>query len=1123
MKQKTRFFATLRQLSTVALVAAVFVAFPVASNAQEQTSSIRGSITGSDGSPVAAASIAVVDTRTGTRRSTSTNTTGTFTASALKIGGPYRIEIVSAGHANQTITDVFVTLGETYTFSIQLSEETIEEITVTASMIDTVQVALGPSAVFTIEDLNTAPAINRDITDVVRMDSRMHVSESGNRGDEIHCGGAHNRFNSLTVDGVRLNDQFGLNSNGYPTARMPFSYDAIQQVAIEMAPFDVQYGGFTACNINAVTKSGTNEFHGSVFYDYTDDGLTGSTLESDPVDLGKWEENRSGFNVGGPIVRDKLFFFVAYEYFDGAEKFARGPADSPSAGTFVQGVTAAQLARIKQVAEDVYGYDPGEAVRTLPVDDEKILARIDWNINDDHRANFTYMWNDGFNIAESDGDNNEFEFSNHYYERGAELTSYVGQVFSNWTDNFSTEFRVSSNDLVNRQINIGDNDFGEVQIRTWNNGTRATVYLGADDSRHTNRLNWDTLGYKLTGEYRLGTHTISAGWERDELEVFNLFVQETEGEYEFESGCGSSSNPDGCIDAFESGNPDDIVYKNSAGTNIPEDSGVTWGYEINTLYLQDEFPLFDDRLSIVAGLRYDWYTSSSLPQENPFFFDRNGYTNADNFDGESLWQPRIGFSFEATDDINIHGGVGLYSGGNPNVWLSNNYSNTGLLTVRSTERDLEGGALTPGIPGNGPGPDLRNLFTIPTEGDGRPIWNVPTDMFNTVASSPDNDGVNAIDPAFKIPSAWKYALGAVWHKDFDNFLGDQWTFSADFQYSEGQDDAIIVDATLEPIGTAPDGRPIYKNIDRADRGDGVTDFGCYTDATYSTLDPTSPNCGNRRFAQDFILSNVKSGNSEQRTFSLGISKSHDWGLDWTLAWTNTKSEDVSPMTSFVAFSNYASIAVSDPNDPGQARSNYEFADRIIFRARYQKAFFGDYRTRFSLFAARNSGRPYSATFAEGGGAFGGGFGDGIDDRHLLYVPTANDPGVIYGPEFDQAAFQAFLDESGLRAYEGRTIPRNSFTSDWWTKVDIRIEQELPGFSPDHRFSAFLYIENIGNLLNDDWGVLYEASFPRYQGVVDVSVDPDGPFTFNEFIRPDGQGRAADASLYEIRFGVNYSF
>ena len=267
--------------------------------------------------------------------------------------------------------------------------------------------------------MQDATAANRDLKIVVRIDPRIYINET-NAGD-IQCGGANPRFNSLTVDGVRMNDNFGLNSSGYPTERMPFSYDAIEQVAVEFAPFDVQYGGFTACNINAVTKSGDNEMFGGVFFDYTNDSLQGSKLEGDSINVGAFNEKRYGFNVGGAILEDKLFFFTSYEKLEGSDTFDRGPEGTGVASP-VLGVSAADAERIRQIAINNYNYDPGTFPASLPVEDEKFLAKLDWYINDAHRASFTYNYNDGFSIAESDGDADELEFSNHFYERGSKFT-----------------------------------------------------------------------------------------------------------------------------------------------------------------------------------------------------------------------------------------------------------------------------------------------------------------------------------------------------------------------------------------------------------------------------------------------------------------------------------------------------------------------------------------------------------------------------------------------------------------------------------------------------------------------------------------------------------------------------
>ncbi len=1086
----------LRATLATVLIAALAVLMPVAGFTQETTGSVRGTVLGPDGGPETEGQVLVIDTRTGNARSATTSESGQFTLTGMRVGGPYTIQVQAPGAAPQTITDVYIGLGETYSFNVALTSggEQIDEIVVTASALQAVDVALGPTATFSLSDLENAPAINRSINDVIAIDPRVYIDEGFN--DSVHCAGASPRFNSLTVDGVAMNDNFGLNSNGFPTERMPFPYAAIDQIAVELAPFDVMYGGFTACNINAVTKSGTNEFHGSVFYDYTDDSLTGDTLEGDSINLGNFEEKRYGFSLGGPILQDRLFFFVAYEKLEGVNIFDRGPADS-SAGRPILGVSQAQLDRIRDIAINTYGYDPGATLASLPTEDEKYLVKLDWNINDNHRAAYTYTWNDGFNNSQADDSDFEFEFSNHFYERGAELTSHVGQLFSTWNDNFTTEFRVSYSELDNRQIPLGGTDFGEVQITTFNDpdgpgplsAQEATVYLGADDSRHANKLYYDDLSFKLAGTYTLGDHVITGGWERQDFGIFNLFIQESEGEYRFE-GC-DASNPDGCIDSFETGDPTRVTYENAAPSNVKDDAAASFSYQINTLYLQDEFPIANGDITIVAGVRYDWYTSDDLPRANPNFLARNGFSNQQNFDGERIIQPRLGFNWDIRDDLTLRGGVGLYSGGNPNVWLSNNYSNDGITQVEFQDRTLFDDP-------------ARNLFNIPHTGDGNPIFDIPQELFDAVASGSANSSVNAVDPNFSIPKEWKFALGATWNFDA-GFLGDGYTLMVDYLHTEKEDSAVLIDATLEQIGTAPDGRPIYRSIDRSDPA--------------CAVDPTT--CADRLFAQDFILTNVTGDDGHSDVYSVALSKAYDWGLDWTLAYAHTDSREVNPMTSSVAFSNYSNVSVSDPNNPGPAHSNYEIPHRFTLRASFSRAFFGDSMTHITLFGRVNEGRPFSATFVDGGFTFG----DTIDDRHLLYVPTGpSDPLVAFGPDFDQAAFFAYLEQSGLSDHAGSIAPRNSMHSSWWHKYDIKIEQEFPGFMPDHNFGAFLIIENVGNLINDDWGVLKEQSFPRNLPIVEFAIDSaNNQYVYNSFRTPAPQGRVADASLWEIRVGVKYDF
>jgi outer membrane receptor for ferrienterochelin and colicin len=1064
----------MKKLSLSAATIALLAAAPAAVYAQETSSSLRGSVTDGAGNSVSGASVSIMHTPSGSVSRTSTSANGGFSSSGLRVGGPYNVTITADGFQPRRVEGVFLSLGESQSLNLELSAAsgTTDVIVVTASAIQAMNTAVGPNSTFNLQDLQDTPAINRALADVVRQDPRIYIDESFN--DSIQCAGANPRYNSLTVDGLGLNDGFGLNSNGYPTQRMPFSYDAIEQVSVELAPFDVEYGGFTACNINAVTKSGTNEFHGGVFYDYTSDALQGDSLEGSSFTVPEYDQKRYGITFGGPIIQDRLFFFAAYERFEGIDIFDRGPEGS-GAPTEITGFTQADYADILDIAQNVYGYEPGGVPGNAPVIDESILVRVDWNINDDHRFALTYNQSEGANRTESDGDNNEFEYENHLYNRGSDLTAYTAQLFSNWTDNFSTELRASYQEVDFLQASINGTDFGEVQVRVGGN----TIYLGADDSRQSNALNYSTMTLKGVGHYQWNDHYFTFGAERLTYDIFNLFVQHTEGEWRFNS-----------INDFRNGDVSRIYYGNARGTNNPADAGATFAYDINTVYAQDEWS-GPNGLTLIAGLRYDWYTTDDVPNENPNFVARNGFTNADSLDGRGLVQPRFAFTWDARRDLTVRGGFGLYSGGNPNVWVSNNFSNDGLTAIQLTNF--------------GPQNLLTGTETYAEDegGLGRPIFGVPQSMYDGVAGGAANSSVNAIDPDFEIPAEWKAALGFTYDGALP-ILGEGYTVMGDLLYSQSRDAAGIVDATLEQVDTAPDGRPIYRSIDRSDP---------------DCVVPTAAACSNRNFNQDFILTNFDGG--ESLVLSLAVSREYDnLGLSWTAAYAYTQSEDANPMTSSVAFSNYSSVAVSDPQNPRPATSNYEIPHRFTGRVSWEHDFFDDLTTRATLFGQVSQSRGYSFAFDRDDGDI---FGDFADRRHLLYVPTsASDPLVRFEPGFDTAAFFAYADANGLA--RGAIDERNSHEGSWWTKMDLRVEQEIPAFAPGHRAAGYLVIENLGNLINDEWGILTQASYPQIRSIVDAGYDAGtNQYVFQSFNAQTPESRVSSASTWQVLFGVKYDF
>jgi outer membrane receptor for ferrienterochelin and colicin len=1020
-------------LSGVAAATLLTAAIVAPAEAQVTTSGVRGQVTDADGAPIANADVIVTDPQTGLVRTTSTTSTGSYVLRNLPVGSTYSVEILATDYQGRAVEEIALNLGDTaeVNFTLDDGDRTMDTVVVTASTANLAQVAIGPSASFGLETLENAPAINRNITDVLRIDPRVYIDESRGDLNAIQCGGKNSRFNSLTVDGVKMNDNFGLNSNGYPTERIPFSYDAIEQVSVELAPFDVQYGGFSACNINAVTKSGTNEFNGYLFGDYSSNDLRGDSLEGDEITSGDYDEYRYGFGVGGPIIEDKLFFFAAYEKLEGANLFDRGPLGSGAVNEV--NITQAEIDEIRAISQNIYGYDPGDIPTSFDNEDEKILVKLDWNINQDHRASFTYNWNDGFNIVASDGDSNELEFSNHLYERGSELTSYVGSLYSDWTDNFSTEVRIGYSELDARVNSLGGTDFGEITIET----DDVDVYLGGDDSRQANKLYYETLNLALKGFYTAGNHSLSFGYEREDLDVFNLFVQHVETEIDFDGNPNTVGNGfDAAIENFRLGLADNVNY-NNAPSGDPVDAAADWGYAINTLYAQDEYD-FGTGLVLTAGLRYDWYTTDDKPELNPDFVSSYGFGNDQNLDGEGLIQPRLGFTWDVNDNLDLRGGLGIYSGGNPNVWLSNTYSanNVSQFGADGGDFGLEDGA--------------TSLFGLPYTmcEDGVPTgpgYCVPQAMADAVAAGAgSNFEINYLDPDFELPYEIKMALGATRWVDVPQ-LGGEYMLSADVLYTIGKERAVWIRGDLEQSGTTtgPDGR-VYP--------------------TYSSVREPS-----------FVLTN-SSATPKSLLISGAIAKDYDFGLDWSLGYAYSDAEDVHPMTSSVAFSNYVNRAFSDPQNTSAATSDYNTKHRFTALANYERAFFGDNVTRFSAFGQVVSGRPYSNT-------------------------------IDFNPNFI-TGFTPFLEGNPFLALGQE---RNAEEGSWWGKVDLKVEQEVALFN-DHVASGFIVIDNFTNLLNDEWGILREPGFPAVC-TVDVSGDRTGTC----------ESRVGDASRYEIRLGLRYEF
>jgi hypothetical protein len=1043
--------------------------------AQGTTSSIRGRINDAAGNPWANATVVVEDTRTGAVRTLQSNDSGTFYATNLPVGGPYRVTVDNT----KTVVVDSIALGDIYNLTVALDRNNqVEEILVLGNAGSFVDVASGPAATFSTFDLATSVSFDRDIKDVFVFDPRMNLDT----GSAINCVGKHPRFNSISMDGVSQNDRFGLNSNGYSTATgMPFPYEGVAQVAVELAPFDVTYGGFTACNINAVTKSGTNQWTGTAFYEHTSDDFRGDSLKiggtSTKYASEEYKETKRGFSLGGPLIRDRLFVYGAYEDSEEPEFIAQGFAGSGN-GTERSWLSSADYNRIQDIASRVYNYDTGGQASDGLQTDEKYMLRVDWNVSDRHDASVIYNYYDGIEDRASDSSSNQYAFANHFFQKGAVSETTTLKLNSQWSSQFSTEVFVSRNTMDDSQVTVGPKDFPEFRIAMGSN----TVFLGADDSRQANALNTESDFLKFAGQYLYNDHVITIGYERETQGVFNQFVQHARGgEYFFADLSGS--NPARCaaltvagrqadadcglsgIDHYELGIPDDIFYGSGGGSNNPADAAASFENVLNTIYLQDEFQLPNYALTLVAGLRYDWFESDDQPKFNQTFTTLNGgLRNDTNIDGLDLLMPRIGFTWEGMDEVTVRGGLGLYSGGNPNVWLSNAWSNDGLSNVQLRDRNNANASL---------------LGDYALSGQGRPGYDVPQALINQVAATTAANASNSflvlIDPNYEQPSEWKLALGATW--DMPNGI----TLEADYLYSVQNDPAYYVDVAQDSVRFTSAGQPIYANV---------------------------------RGQSNFMLTN-SSESPVSHSLSLVASDSYDWGLDWLFGYAYTDAQDVSPMTSSVAGSNFSNLALFDINDPTPGTSNYETPHRFTARVSYGHEFFPGYETRTTLQWFRRQGQPQSFVMSSRGLE-----GNNTNNRrHLLYVPGPNDPHVVVGPNFNVAAFAAFIESRDLS--QG-FVDRNTHYSKWSSRMDLRIDQELPAFFSDSRARVYLKVYNLMNLLHDEWGVQYDAEFFS-PDVVTSSVNAQGKYVYERFTPKSVSDLRETESLWQVRLGVQYEF
>lgn len=1105
---QSRIWGTTALITSMALGGAAF--------AQETTGGIRGQIVDPSGVPLAGATVVAVHAPTNTASTTLTSADGTYTFRNLRVGGPYLVTVTGAGYPAQTTELAGIGIGTAADLDILVTggdvsaEADLGEIVVTG--VAGGRLTTSPRSTFNTDDIETLPTIARDIRDFVRTSPFATTDASSN--DALSIGGQSNRANAFLVDGIRQGDDFGLNANGFPTQRSPISISTLEAVSVDVAPYDVQYGSFTGGVVNSVTKSGGNAFSGEAFYETTNQDLRGTTFSFEDFQTGnrrefdisgtEFEETTWGATLSGPIVRDRLFFLFNYEKFESSEPVLTG-AEGSGAVNQVRGITQADADEVRQIAQDVYGFDPLDwRADELIIEDEKYFGKIDWNISDRHRAAVSYQQTEGGDLrlsgSSTSGTFPSLGLLSQAYTLESNLRTYKAQVFSEWTDRFSTELSVSRKEVENISTPLAGSDFAAFQVFLDDPdgpAPRRSIRFGPERSRHANVLTTDTDQLRILGRYRAeGGHNFTFGYEREDLDVFNLFVQFANGEYEFAS-----------LEDFRNGRASSIGYQ-SAASNDKNDAGAAFTYAVNTLFAQDEWAITPD-LTVNLGFRYDWYEAEERPLANPLFERDYGFRSDSNVDGISTLQPRFGFNWRATDSLTVYGGLGRFQGGQPNVWISNNYTNTGNLVglFQCRRDDYEG--------------QFAGNFPVCSDEELSALENV--DGFNvapiaqqrvTESAALGTGTINVIDPTFKVPTVWKTSLGAVQDLDLSRWrLGEGWTVRAEYVHTEVDKGIGWVDLNYERQRTAdaPDGRPTF--------------FG--TPPTGSASQTV------------LMLTNVNGGQTDQFAVSLDKDWTDGWarGLGFNLSYTYTDATDQNPGTASVALSNFNGFATSNPNDPDVANSNYAFQDVFKLNLTYDRAFFGDYRTRLNLFGQHRTGRTFSYAFATQASQL---FGENVtNQRQLFYVPqtdgsgqvtATSDPIVTYGPGFDLAAFNAYLERTGLIGFAGQIAPRNGFASPDYTTFDLYIEQELPAFFPGGaRLALYGTVENIGNLLNDEWGVLQQigntstdVTALNCQVVTSCAAGRGDFYQYNQ-LSQDTAGSFSGASVWQAKFGVKYRF
>ncbi|MBR5102803.1 MAG: carboxypeptidase regulatory-like domain-containing protein, partial [Muribaculaceae bacterium] len=988
-----------KKIKFIALFLAVLAALNM--NAQITTASLAGKVVDENKEVLIGATVKAVHTPSGTNYTAVSNTNGLFTIQGMRTGGPYRVEVSYIGYANEVFEDVYLQLGNTFDLNVQmqLGSKDLQEVLVTAKK--GIQQA-GMSHNFSTMTIELAPTIERNIYDVVKNMPMTNRSKIGG----ISFAGTNNRYNSFQIDGSVHNDVFGLTSsgtNGGQASANPISMDAIQEIQVVLAPFDVRQSGFTGGGINAITKQGTNDFHATYYTYYNNQDFYGKyDAANDYVKspLTKQHYTTIGGNVSGPILKDKLFFFVNVENHNESYPTSYYPGYSSN----YLSVSTAQALVDKYKA--LTGIEESFSHRNVDRNAFDILARLDWNINDRHKLALRYQHLDAYDDKYSAG-YTTYYFNNSSYRFNNLTNSFVAELNSNLSNKLYNEFRVGYTRVRdNREVPYQGPTFWIKNVAV-EDGSRANmaIDLGTDYSSGANRLDQDIYLLEDNLSFYLGKHTVTVGTHNEYFKMKNLFIQYNNGEWVYNSlDDFLAIDPTATVNI---GNPSQFVFR---CTNPMYTGGnYLWAPTIRAgqfgLYVQDKIDA-NRNLQFTIGFRADMPVMFDKPTANNEF---NQYVESRHIDAvvgkmptaKVMLSPRFGFRWFADDAHKtlFRGGVGLFTGRVPFVWISNAFANNGVEFTGTTINTVA---------------DMPNITTDTRElvnslGKGTPL-------------SPD---IVTIDRKFRYPQVFRANL--AWEQQ----LPDNWKFTIEGLYSKTFNNAYFQNLALNQGGSTYAVAGVEASA-----------------APFYLVD--------RNYYSIVNMSNTDRGYSYN--LSASVEKSFDFGLDLRASYTFGRAKSVNDVISSVAYSSWRMNYAIDTNHPELSYSSFDQPHRINVNLSYNTPKYLNNLLQTNIAVSYNgySGQRYSLTMSETADYNG----DGYKGNSMLYIPTREElanmiftditakdsEGKTYvktSAEEQKVLFEQFINDNHYaKHHRGQYAARNGSIGKFEHQIDLHFAESL---------------------------------------------------------------------------------